>query len=77
LLLCFSLVSITAPVCAGVRGVAGEPANIKCTLTGNSKVKLGQKVDGDIDVSVRDKHGNEINKVTRVSAAVTHNNASG
>ena len=46
-----------------VRGVAGEPSQIKCTLNGNGKVKLGQKVDGDIQVHVRDKHGNEIKKV--------------
>jgi len=49
--------------CVYVRGVAGEPAQIKCTLNGNSKVRLGQKVDGDIHVDVRDKHGNEIKKV--------------
>ena len=46
-----------------IRGVAGEPAGIKCTLSGSSKVRMGQKVDGDIEVSVRDKHGNEIKKV--------------
>jgi len=50
-------------VCVCIRGVAGEPAEIKCTLNGSCKVRLGQKVDGDIDVSVRDKHGNEIKKV--------------
>ena len=46
-----------------VRGEAGEPAAIKCTLKGSNKVRLGQKVDGDIEVSVRDKHTNEIKKV--------------
>jgi len=49
--------------CVYVRGVAGEPAQIKCTLNGTGKVRLGQKVDGDIQVHVRDKHGNEIKKV--------------
>ena len=46
-----------------VRGVAGKPAQIKCTLSGNTKVRLGQKSDGDIQVNVKDKHGNEIKKV--------------
>lgn len=46
-----------------IRGMAGEPAEIKCTLKGSNKVRLGQKVDGDIEVSVRDKHTNEIKKV--------------
>jgi len=50
-------------VCVCVRGVAGEPAQIKCSLSGSTKVKLGQKVDGDIQVNVKDKHGNEIKKV--------------
>jgi len=50
--------------------VAGEPAQIKCSLSGSSKVKLGQKVDGDIHVNVRDKHGNEIKKVRHSRRAV-------
>ena len=50
-----------------IRGVPGEPAHIKCTLSGSSKVKLGQKVDGDIQVNVKDRHGNEIKKVSRTS----------
>jgi len=47
--------------------LAGEPAQIKCTLNGSKSVKLGQKVDGDIQVNVRDKHGNEVKKVTAAS----------
>ena len=54
---------MTVRVCG--RGVAGEPAQIKCSLNGSSKVRLGQKVDGDIQVNVKDKHGNEIKKVRR------------
>ena len=50
-------------VCVCTRGTAGEPAQIKCTLNGSSAVKLGQKVEGDIQVNVKDKHGNEIKKV--------------
>lgn len=53
-----------------VRGVAGDPAQIRCTLNGNSKVRLGQKVDGDIQVHVRDKHGNEIKKVGKPDVIV-------
>jgi len=51
--------------CMCGRGVAGEPAQIKCSLNGSSKVRLGQKVDGDIQVNVKDRHGNEIKKVRR------------
>jgi len=54
---------VTVCVCVCGRGVAGDPAQIKCSLNGSSKVRLGQKVDGDIQVNVKDKHGNEIKKV--------------
>lgn len=46
------------------RGLAGEPHHIKCTLNGSEKVRLGEKWDGDIQVDVKDKHGNDIKKVT-------------
>jgi len=55
-----------------VRGMAGEPAQIKCSLSGSSKVKLGHKIDGDIQVTVKDKHGNEIKKVRPHTVLTNH-----
>ena len=64
-------VCVDVCVCVFARGVAGEPAQIKCSLSGSSKVRLGQKVEGDIQVSVKDKHGNEIKKVHSAAAVLT------
>jgi len=45
------------------RGTPGEPTQIKCILRGSNKVRLGEKLEADILVLVKDKHGNEIKKV--------------
>ena len=45
------------------RGRAGEPAQIKCKCTGNTTIRMGEKMKGEIDVHIKDKHGNEIKQV--------------
>jgi hypothetical protein len=45
------------------RGIPGEPHQMKCILVGSDKVRLGEKWDGDIQVEIKDKHGNDIKKV--------------
>ena len=45
------------------RGTVGPAAEIKCVLQGSNKVRLGEKLEGDILVYVKDKHGNELRKV--------------
>ena len=45
------------------RGRPGEPAQIKCKCTGSTNIRMGEKMKGEIDIHIKDKHGNEIKQV--------------
>ncbi|XP_070535302.1 structural maintenance of chromosomes flexible hinge domain-containing protein 1-like [Ptychodera flava] len=40
----------------------GEPTQLKCTCKGSNKIQLGQKMDGDVVISITDSHGNPVRK---------------
>uniref|UniRef100_A0ABM0MF63 Structural maintenance of chromosomes flexible hinge domain-containing protein 1-like n=1 Tax=Saccoglossus kowalevskii TaxID=10224 RepID=A0ABM0MF63_SACKO len=46
-----------------LKPISGEPSQLKCTCKGNKKIALGQKLEGDIIISITDSHGNPVKKL--------------
>ncbi|KAM6457251.1 structural maintenance of chromosomes flexible hinge domain-containing protein 1 isoform 3-T4 [Liasis olivaceus] len=47
-----------------VRPLADEPKHIKCKIKGSNIIKMGEKLQDEIEIMITDQHGNQIQSLT-------------
>ncbi|XP_063155220.1 structural maintenance of chromosomes flexible hinge domain-containing protein 1 [Candoia aspera] len=52
-----------------VRPLADEPKHIKCEIKGSDIIKMGEKLQDEIEIMITDQHGNQVQSLT--SSCVT------